>query len=175
MSKSKIIKRKTKSKSKIEHENANKSKSRNRSKHSITTLKSKYSKKFKTRKSSIHIPIEDNEKEIEFEDDYNLLDLTVGEARRMPEFETLFNKNCNTQLSTRMDTLLKSDISLNKYTNAEAKNYCNCCLSKLNKTKIRDVLDLNNREKLKLYDCVLDAFSSVKTRITGKKKTLHSN
>ena len=171
MSKSKIIKRKSKRKSKSKSKIENKTKRKS----SITTLKSKNSKKFKTRKSSIHLPIEDDEKEVEFEDDYNLLDLTVGEARRMPEFETLFKTNCNTQLSTRMDTLLKSDISLNKYTNTEAKNYCNCCLSKLNKTKIRDILDLDNRDKLKLYDCVLDAFTSVKTRITGKKKTLHSN
>ena len=32
------------------------------------------------------------------EDNYNLLDMTIGEARNMPEFETLFHKNCNSFL-----------------------------------------------------------------------------
>lgn len=152
--------KKTKASSKSSIKNSSKSKSKNNSKDRITH-----------HKSSIHLPIEENEAPVEYEDNYNLLDMTIGEARKMPEFETLFHKNCNSQLSTRMDTLIKSDVSLNKYTNDESKTYCKCCLTTLNKYKIRDILDVKQRDKLKLYDCVFNAFTSVKTRITNKKKS----
>jgi hypothetical protein len=142
-------------------------------KHSRKSKESKKSKKHKdTQKLIINIPVGNSN--VEFIDDYNLLDLTVNQAKNIPEFESSYYLNCNNSLKTRINTLAKNDEELSKYTNytnSEANSYCKCSLNKLGRFKIRDVIDKINRQQLNnLTDCVKDTIQSVKSRLTKNKK-----
>lgn len=149
-----------------------------KSKKSGKSGKSKTSKKNKdTQKLVINVPVGNSN--VEFIDDYNLLDLTVNQARNIPEFESSYYLNCNNSLKTRINTLAKNDAELSKYTNytnSEANSYCKCSLNKLGRFKIRDVLDKIHRQELNnLTDCVKDTIQSVKSRLTKNKKNKTKN
>ena len=154
------------------------SKESKESKKSNRHFKSKKSYKNKdTLKLIINIPVGNSN--VEFIDDYNLLDLTVNQARHIPEFESSYYLNCNNSLKTRINTLAKNDAELSKYTNytnSEANSYCKCSLNKLGRFKIRDVIDKINRQQLNnLTDCVKDTIQSVKSRLTKNKKNSSIN
>lgn len=154
------------------YKHSRKSKESKESKESNRHFKSKKSYKNKdTAKLVINIPLGNSN--VEFIDDYNLLDLTVKQAMNIPEFESSYHLNCNNVLKTRINTLTKNDASLSNYTNYnkdEANSYCKCSLNKLGRFKIRDILDVEKRNQLQLTDCVKDTIQSVKSRLTNNKK-----
>lgn len=130
---------------------------------------SKSSRKRKdTTQLIINIPV--GNENIEYIDDYNLLDLTVKQAMEYPNFSHQYNSNCKNTLKTRMKTMIDNGLTLTKYTNDEAGSYCKCSLNKLGRHKIRDILNIDTRKNIQLSDCVKHSINTVKSRLLKSTK-----
>lgn len=109
------------------------------------------------------------DKELEYIDDYNLLDMTVKQASQYPEFVKYYRNNCSDQLNTRMTKLEGLSANYTRYSSKESDDYCKCTFKLLSNHKIKDIMDANKRKKISLDSCIKKTFKSLKQRKSKKK------